>query len=215
MLQCVAVCCSVLQRVAVHCSVLQCAAVCFCSVLQCAAVCCEDAFIAARGSWIRSSFCKWKCWDENQYELLKRRVREYDSFMCKKVRPCSWIGPNLWMSSIHGWGKTQFFECDLSICVGKFVIVYCSVLQCVECYSYAWLWLINMRESCIWMSHTCLRIKCICMFVHVCVSVCVCVCVCVCACVCVCVRVCVFHTNESNVYMNQTHEHILQGGKDT
>jgi len=37
-LQCVAACCSVLQRVAVCCSVLQCVAVC-CSVLQCAAVC--------------------------------------------------------------------------------------------------------------------------------------------------------------------------------
>jgi len=37
-LQCVAVCCSVLQRVAACCSVLQCVAVC-CSVLQCVAVC--------------------------------------------------------------------------------------------------------------------------------------------------------------------------------
>jgi len=58
-LQCVAVCCSVLQcadsvfvslafsvslvhqRVAVCCSVLQCVAVC-CSVLQCVAVCCSE-----------------------------------------------------------------------------------------------------------------------------------------------------------------------------
>jgi len=49
-LQCVAVCCSALQRVAlsrdtrglyfVCCSVLQCVAVC-CSVLQCGAVCCS------------------------------------------------------------------------------------------------------------------------------------------------------------------------------
>jgi len=39
-LQCVAVCCSVLQRVAECCSVLQCVAVC-CSVLQCVAVCCS------------------------------------------------------------------------------------------------------------------------------------------------------------------------------
>ena len=39
-LQCAAVCCSALQCVAVCCSVLQCAAVC-CSVLQCAAVCCS------------------------------------------------------------------------------------------------------------------------------------------------------------------------------
>jgi len=47
-LQCVAVCCSVLQRVAVRCSngytvccsVLQCVAVC-CSVLQYVAVCCS------------------------------------------------------------------------------------------------------------------------------------------------------------------------------
>ena len=38
MLQCAAVCCSVLQGVAVCCSVLQCVAVC-CSVLQCVAVC--------------------------------------------------------------------------------------------------------------------------------------------------------------------------------
>jgi len=37
MVQCVAVCCSVLQYVAVCCSVLQCVAVC-CSVLQCVAV---------------------------------------------------------------------------------------------------------------------------------------------------------------------------------
>jgi len=48
-LQCVAVCCSLLQRVAVHCSVLQCVVVCFSNMLQCAAVCCEDSFIAARG----------------------------------------------------------------------------------------------------------------------------------------------------------------------
>jgi len=49
-LQCVAVCCSVLQRVAACCSVLQCVAVCCsvlqrvaacCSVLQCVAVCCS------------------------------------------------------------------------------------------------------------------------------------------------------------------------------
>ena len=43
-LQCVAVCCSVLQcvlqRVAVCCSVLQCVAVC-CSVLQCDILCCS------------------------------------------------------------------------------------------------------------------------------------------------------------------------------
>ena len=39
-LQCVAVCCSLLQFVAVCCSVLQCVAVC-CSVLQCIAVCCS------------------------------------------------------------------------------------------------------------------------------------------------------------------------------
>jgi len=39
-LQCVAVCCSVLQCVAVCCRVLQCDAVC-CSVLQCVAVCCS------------------------------------------------------------------------------------------------------------------------------------------------------------------------------
>ena len=38
MLQCVAVCCSVLQCVAVLCNVLQCVAVC-CSVLQCVAAC--------------------------------------------------------------------------------------------------------------------------------------------------------------------------------
>jgi len=51
-LQCVAVCCSVLQCavpafcsvlqcVAVCCSVLQCAVPAFCSVLQCVAVCCS------------------------------------------------------------------------------------------------------------------------------------------------------------------------------
>jgi len=39
-LQCVAVCCSVLQSVAVCCSVLQCAAVC-CSVLQSVVLCCN------------------------------------------------------------------------------------------------------------------------------------------------------------------------------
>jgi len=42
-LQCVAACCSVLQRVAVCCSVLQCVAVC-CSVLQCVAECCQWLF---------------------------------------------------------------------------------------------------------------------------------------------------------------------------
>jgi len=45
-LQCAAVCCSVLQRAAVCCSVLQCAAVC-CSVLQCAAACCSVLQCAA------------------------------------------------------------------------------------------------------------------------------------------------------------------------
>ena len=40
-LQCVAMCCSVLQcAAAVCCSVLQCVAVC-CNVLQCAAMCCS------------------------------------------------------------------------------------------------------------------------------------------------------------------------------
>ena len=39
-MQCVAVCCSVLQRVAVCCSSLQCVAVC-CSALHCIAVCCS------------------------------------------------------------------------------------------------------------------------------------------------------------------------------
>jgi len=56
--ECVAVCCSVLQRVAVCCSVLQCVAVC-CSVLQRVAVCCSVlqcvAYMAVRAqeiSWI-------------------------------------------------------------------------------------------------------------------------------------------------------------------
>ena len=40
MLQCAAVCCSVLQRVAACCSVLQCVAVC-CSVVRCSAVWCS------------------------------------------------------------------------------------------------------------------------------------------------------------------------------
>ena len=49
-LQCIAVCCFVLQCIAVYCSVLQCIAVCcfvlqciavYCSVLQCIAVCCS------------------------------------------------------------------------------------------------------------------------------------------------------------------------------
>jgi len=40
LLQCVAVCCSVLRYVAVRCSALQCVAVC-CSVLQCVVVCCS------------------------------------------------------------------------------------------------------------------------------------------------------------------------------
>jgi len=39
-LQCVAVCCSVVQRVAVCCRALQCVAVC-CSLLQCVTVCCS------------------------------------------------------------------------------------------------------------------------------------------------------------------------------
>jgi len=39
-LECVGVCCSVLQRVAMCCSVLQFVAVC-CSVLQCVALCCS------------------------------------------------------------------------------------------------------------------------------------------------------------------------------
>jgi len=38
--ECVAACCSVLQRIAVCCSVLQCVAVC-CSVVQCVAMCCS------------------------------------------------------------------------------------------------------------------------------------------------------------------------------
>jgi len=60
-LQCVAVCCSVLQCVAVECmyllsvlqcvavccSVLQCVAVC-CSVLQCVAVCCSRVYVSAK-----------------------------------------------------------------------------------------------------------------------------------------------------------------------
>ena len=50
MLQCITVCCSVLQCVALFCIVLQCVAVCYsvlqcvtvyCSVLQCVAVCCS------------------------------------------------------------------------------------------------------------------------------------------------------------------------------
>jgi len=46
-LLCVAVCCSVLQCIAVCCSVLQCVAVC-CSVLQCIAVCCSVLHRVAR-----------------------------------------------------------------------------------------------------------------------------------------------------------------------
>jgi len=40
-LQCGAVCCSVVQRGVVWCSVVQCVAV-WCSVVQCVAVCCSD-----------------------------------------------------------------------------------------------------------------------------------------------------------------------------
>jgi len=45
-LQCVAAWCSVLQCVAVCCSMLECVAVC-CSVLQCVAVCCSELQCAA------------------------------------------------------------------------------------------------------------------------------------------------------------------------
>jgi len=58
-LQCVAVCCNVLQCVAVCCSVLQCVAVC-CSVRQCVAVCCsvlqrvgQNACVVLHHSFIR------------------------------------------------------------------------------------------------------------------------------------------------------------------
>ena len=61
LLQCVAVCYSVLQCVAVRCSVLQCVAVCYsvlqcvavcCSVLQCVAVCWSDEFLDQMRSYI-------------------------------------------------------------------------------------------------------------------------------------------------------------------
>jgi len=45
-LQCVAMHCSVLQCIGMCCSVLQCVAVC-CSVLQCVAVCCSVAVVRA------------------------------------------------------------------------------------------------------------------------------------------------------------------------
>jgi len=44
-IQCVAVCCSMLQYTAVCCSVLQCVAV-RCSALQCVAVCCSGPYLA-------------------------------------------------------------------------------------------------------------------------------------------------------------------------
>ena len=58
MLQCAAVCCSVLQRAAVCCSVLQCVAV-YCSVLQCAAVRCSVLQCAAVGCSVlqRAAVC--------------------------------------------------------------------------------------------------------------------------------------------------------------
>ena len=53
MLQCAAVCCSVMQCVAVCCSVMQCVAVC-CSVLQCVA----DQHGQACGNEVGHSFSK-------------------------------------------------------------------------------------------------------------------------------------------------------------
>ena len=59
MLQCGALCCSVLQCVAVCCSVLQCVAVCY-SVLQCVAVCCSVLPCVAARSRSRSSLAHTK-----------------------------------------------------------------------------------------------------------------------------------------------------------
>jgi len=60
MLQCVAVCCSVLQCVAVWCSVLQCVAV-WCSVLQCVAVCCSVLHCTQRIAHMNEGHRTYEC----------------------------------------------------------------------------------------------------------------------------------------------------------
>jgi len=66
-LQCNAACCSVLQYVAVCCSVLQCIAACYsvlqcgavyCSVLQCVAVCCTSLPASKPSTW--NEYTGWR-----------------------------------------------------------------------------------------------------------------------------------------------------------
>jgi len=78
-LQCAAVCCSVLKYVAVRCSALQCVAVC-CNVLQCAAV---------RRKWLHSkcvAFCLYcQCVTSGYKFVLYAYVNTCKSFMCVYV----------------------------------------------------------------------------------------------------------------------------------
>ena len=71
-LQCFAVCCSVMQSVAVCCSVLQCVAVCR-SVLQCVAVSCSRSLALSHLSPLSPllSVCRFSCWCLDAYCEVK------------------------------------------------------------------------------------------------------------------------------------------------
>jgi len=119
-LDCVAVCCSVLQCVAVCCSVLQCVAVC-CSVLQCVTVCCHvikklpAKVIHVTHTWMCHVTHTWMSHQKSQTVPMRENrfclahnwtshvTHMYESYHTDMNQACHTYSSSCVMSHTHEW----------------------------------------------------------------------------------------------------------------
>jgi len=113
-LQCVAVCCSVLQRVAVCCSVLQCVAVC-CSVLQCSFhVMARVSYIShdMRDSWVKERLIH--IWYDISYHRDRDSCHDMQRAVCCSVLQHTATHCNTyllsWRSRLMPWHATSMIS---------------------------------------------------------------------------------------------------------
>ena len=126
MLQCVAVCCSMVQRAAVCCSVLQCVAV-FCSVLQCVAVCCNVLQCVA----VLQLTCVRACVSCTGIHVLQC-VAQCVAVWCS-VLQCAAVCCSVLQRAV---AFCSVLKCVAVCCsVLQYVVVCCSMLQLSECFA--------------------------------------------------------------------------------
>jgi len=128
LLQCVAVCCSVLKCVAVCCSVLQCVPVC-CSMLQCVAVCCSVLQCVAVCCSVLQ--CVAVCRSVRARTLLIRQifVNIFKSQIPNDFFSLTWVASWLLRTSVRLGEKKILYSFAISTEPSQYTAKHCNILQ--------------------------------------------------------------------------------------